>query len=629
MSQDYYIVEQPLGVITSDSKLEKLWRNYPGRYSIHTERIIQLDPYANISRNPIRYALSHFELCEDVPDDEWISTKLSEFIRDEISSSGYDTPSTFFPECSTEMEIDDVFLWEFMKQSEWENLVTVELPKNNSDEAMAESIYKLLCHPKIGSSKNSSNIDKDAFVKRIVPFIQKQKRLSFILPSFPFKDQNRFRVPYDADTVDFSEVAFLMRLHNVIQSLYQVHPFGADAVILSDGRLYKDIFKIESEKVEEYQWRLKYYRNKLNIAGDISIIDLKELIDRADEDGVVTRILEHIENRIRSSCTSKEEFLNLVQGMKWNMNSRKLLAEVTDEEAWNIIKREKSYVSEKLQPVWVKFNELAEEAAIKYASVNLMLKWTNLLLLFFPEAIRCTVHPKKGQVALAMNYAWNGIAWSEKWPKSFQDINSIPYYQLAKYSAVKKVILKGENYPCFFTTGQYNQNLDAAKHVLPSNGWIYDEFFGREFNIYDRDGFVELGKGDPYFNWERKLQSSEYYTSLLQFRIAHYKKYGFGVHAIFYKGKLIGQMGLQVLNEKHDEIEYVIFLGQNYVHKGLGRKLLDYLFARCREEGIKQIYGIIRSDNEAARNSIKKYKPKQIRTMSHYHQKGILYGIKL
>lgn len=629
MSHDYFIVEQPLGMSGTDSKFEKLWKNYPGRYSLNTERIIQLDPYAHLSRTPIKFLLNHFDINALLPDDEWMGTALHVFIRDEINTSDNEMPTSFLPECLEEIEIDEAFLWEFMKQSEWEKLVTVELPKDNSDEAMAEAIYKLLCHPKIGSSKNASNIDKSAFINKVVPLIRQQKRLYFILPSFPFKDQNRFRVPFNADTVDFSEMSFLMRLHNVIQSLYQVHPFGADAIILSDGRLYQDIFGIDPHYVDEYQWRLKYYRNKLNIAGDISVIDLKELIERADENGEVTAVIQHIENFIRTNYVSEKEFLSLVQGMKWNMNSRKILEQLSNEDAWKVIKDDKRTIPTDLWSVWEDYHSLAIEAAIKYASVNLMLKWTNLLQLFFPEAIRCTVHPKKGQVALAMNYAWNGIAWSEKWPKSFQDIRSVPYYKLAKFPNIKKVILKGVNYPCFFTTGQYNQNLDAAKHVLSPNGWSFDNIFGREFTVYDLDAFVELGKDDPLFNWERKIQSSDYYMSLLQFRIAHYKKYGFGVHAIFLEGKLVGQMGLQVLHEKHDQIEYVIFLGQEYVNKGLGRKLLGYLFARCKEEGIKQVYGVIRNDNLIAQNVIKKYNPKQIRTMAHYHQKGILYEIDL
>lgn len=629
MNYDYCVIEQPLGVVSPDSKIEKLWKNYPGRYSLYTDRIVQFDPYANLSRAPIRYLLSHFEIDEALPDNDWIDKALHMFIHDEIPRPNVDVPDTFFPKCSEEIVVDDVFFWDFIKQSEWEKLVTVELPKDNSDKAMAEAIYKLLCNPKIGSAKNASNIDKEEFVAKIVPLIKQQKRLFFILPSFPFKDQNRFRVPYGAETVDFSEVAFLMRLHNVIQTLYQVHPFGANAIILSDGRLYKDIFGANSDQVGEYQRRLKYYRNKLNIAGDISIIDLKDLIERADKNGEITRISDHIEKCIREQYLSEKAFLSLVQGMKWNMNSREFLKDIPDKEAWNIIKKGKDEVSEELQGRWEDFHFQALEAAIMYATLNLMLKWTNLLQLYFPEAIRCTVHPKKGQVALAMNYAWNGIAWSEKWPKSFQDISSVPYYQLAKNSDIKRVVLKEFEYPCFFTTGQYNQNLDAAKHVLPSAGWNYDNIFGCEFSIYDVDDFVELGKDDPNFNWERKIQSSDYYTSLLQFRIAHYKKYGFGVHAIYCDGNLIGQMGLQVLNEKRDEIEYVIFLGKDYVNKGLGTKLLDYLFFRCREEGIKRIYGVIRSDNEIAQGVIQKYQPKPIRTMSHYQQQGILYEINL
>ena len=37
-----------------------------------------------------------------------------------------------------------------------------------------------------------------------------------------------------------------------------------------------------------------------------------------------------------------------------------------------------------------------------------------------------------------------------------------------------------------------------------SDGWNVDNIFGREFNIYDLCEFVELGRNDENFSWERK-----------------------------------------------------------------------------------------------------------------------------
>ena len=115
-----------------------------------------------------------------------------------------------------------------------------------------------------------------------------------------------------------------------------------------------------------------------------------------------------------------------------------------------------------------------------------MLKWTNLIQLYFPESIRCTVHPKKNQFALSMNYAWNGIAWSEKWPQSIKDIKTIPYYRLSEYPEVYLAKMHSTGYPCFFTKEKNDKVYECAKKVLNQEGRSFRGFFGREFSIYDR-----------------------------------------------------------------------------------------------------------------------------------------------
>lgn len=627
MADNYSMVE-PLGNGTSNSKLERYWESFEGKYGLKTSRIIQFDPYASMSRCPVKYILEKFELSKDVPSEEWIQYNLKQFIREEAMSVIADMPQYFLPKIDGEIFLPDEYLENFLHNSEWENFLKLELPKDDSYIEMAKCIYELLCNPQIGSSKNALNNDSDTFVSRILPLLEQKKRLLFILPGFPFKDQNRFRVPYNASCVDFSEISFLIRLHNLIQVLYQVHPFGAEVLVLSDGRLYQDIFHIDSKEVDDYHYRLHDFRNKLNIQGDVSIIDLKNLIERADENGEISRITEYIEEVIDSRFKRKDFFQGLVQGMKWNMNSRELLKDYSDADAWSIIKCSRNNIKDDLSAVWDWYQNMAEEAAVKYAATNLMLKWSNLLQNFFPESIRCTVHPKKDQFALAMNYAWNGVAWSEKWPINIKDVSTVPFYTLGEHK-VKLVRFRSNHCPCFFTEELYNQVLDYAKNVLKPDGWNIDNIFGREFNIYDLNEFIELGRGDENFAWERQEMSDEYYKTLLQFRISHYKKHGFGVHAVFINGHLIGQMGLQVLDEQKREIEYVIFLGKKYTKQGIGTKLLKYLFERCKEEGIETVYGVLRSDNDIAKHIVDKFGGKMLKTMAHYHQTGVLYEIRL
>lgn len=627
---EIYSISEPLGNNQNDSKMERCWKSFTGKYGVRTTRITQFDPYASMSRQPDKYMLEKFTISSELPTNDWIFASLLSFIHDEFSSfDTLDIPEKFMPEIEGTIDISDDYLQDFLAQSEWENLLKLELPKDNSAAEMAACIYDILCKPQIGSSKNAKNVDKNDFISQIIPLLANHSRLLFVLPGCPFKDQNRFRVPYPASCVDFSEISFLIRLHNLIQALYQVHPYGGQAIVLSDGRLYQNIFKADSDEVEEYQWRLKYYRNKLNIQGDVSIIDLKEMLERANANGEIDQIISHIKSVLREHHCYKPYFRSLIRGMKWNMNSKALLKDVSDTDAWKIVKGRRSEIAENLVALWDEYDHMAIEAAIEYAATNLMLKWTDLIKKFFPDAIRCTVHPKKDQIALAMNYAWNGIAWSEKWPTNLNSISTVPFFELAKYKRVKQVIFHSTGYPCFFTTEQHNQVFDAAKQVLKADGWNVDDLFGREFSIFDHNEFVNLGKNDAHFIWEHKTMSEEYYTALLEFRINHYRKHGFGVHAIYKGDKLIGQMGLQVLDEQKQQLEYVIFLGKEYVGQGIGTKLLSYLFDRCKEVGISTIYGVIQSGNIPSIKLMRKFGGKELKSVLHYKQAGILYELKL
>lgn len=105
--------------------------------------------------------------------------------------------------------------------------------------------------------------------------------------------------------------------------------------------------------------------------------------------GEITSLIGHIEAIILGNFVSDEMFLNLIQGMKWNLNSRSILKDYNDSDSWSIIKNRRSEVSENLLDIWDKYHELAQKAAVRYATINLALKWTDLIHKFFPESIRC------------------------------------------------------------------------------------------------------------------------------------------------------------------------------------------------------------------------------------------------
>lgn len=629
MTENYSVIE-PGGSNGAESKLERLWGSFSGCYGIRNTRITQFDPYAAMSSQPIKYSFIPFSIDDTLPSLEWVKNNLKGFIHEENYTSVHQEESlSDLPTVEETIEIPDEDLQSFLNQSEWENSVQLELPKGDTVIALAESIYAILCHPQIGSSKNTRNVNKAKFCEQIIPLLNTRQRLLFVLPGCPFKDQNRFRVPHSADSVDYGEISFLIRLHNMIQALYQIHPYGGQAIILSDGSLYQDIFHIPLSDVNNYKWKLTDYRNKLNLYGDVSVIDLKDMIDRANSEGIITRIQNHIENVIWNYCQLLPQFENLISGMKWNLNSRTLLSELNDHDAWIVITQKRENTPPELQKKWDEYHSVATEAAITYAATNLMLKWTDLIRKFFPDAIRCTVHPKKGQFALAHSYPWNGIAWSRAWPKSISDIQTLPYYKLQDYGSINKVVFRNTKCPCFYTKAHNHSVFDAAQRVLRPDGWNIDDLFGRKFSIYDLPDFYNLGKDDPNFTWARKIVSESYYTTLLDFRINHYKKYGFGVHAVYQGGTLVGQLGLQVLDENSEKLEFVIFLGKDYVRKGIGTKLLRYLFSQCTEAGINKVYGIVRTENDAAKALINKFHGNPMKTLTHYGYTGIMYELKI
>ncbi|GMV22070.1 MAG: hypothetical protein AMXMBFR57_20190 [Acidimicrobiia bacterium] len=570
------------------------------------------------------------------------------FIRTEFGSEDGKRlqPDLSSPQIA-ELEVSDAILYSLASQvdseiSEISNSFALDV-ESDRPEDLARQIYQLICHPQVGSKVNSSNVEVSEFVAAVTPRIAAQERLLFVLLGFPFKDQNRFRVDGDADQPDLGEIAFLLRLYRAVQAIYQLHTYGADILVLTDGRLYQEVFGVPAAKVDRYAEILKAYRSSLNLQGAVSFISLKDLVDRASvaADGeaetsgakaVQLRIRERVEVLVRSEPSLRVPFECLVSGMKWNHESRELLHDATPDGAWKVLTGPREEVDPSLVEQWDDLHKKASEAALSYLSTNLMLRWLDLVRLYFPDAIRCTIHAKPGQICLTRTNAafpWNGVAWTSDWPTSIDDFEVRPWHTLNELGPVRKVTVRTIGRPCFYTTASDGSNIAAARGVLPGGGWKCGEIEGRYLTADDGAALAALGVEDENFAWERLTRNHEYYQKILRFRLAHYQQYGFGVHGIWLRGDLIGQCGLQVLNETRDQVEFVVFLGKSHVRKGVGRRLTEHVLSRCRDAGLRTIYGVVRPENQAGVALLRRFNARPVKTQVHFGYPATVFSIPI
>lgn len=174
-----------------------------------------------------------------------------------------------------------------------------------------------------------------------------------------------------------------------------------------------------------------------------------------------------------------------------------------------------------------------------------------------------------------------------------------------------------------------NSNITLAREALPIEGWSACGIQGRPLLDTDLPSLTALGSEDETFAWERERQGADYYAGLLQFRLGHYWRYGFGVHGLWLGTSMVGQAGLQVLNEENDQVEFVVFLGLHYKGRGLGSCLARYLALRCEEVGMRELYGVVRLDNPEGLALVAKLNGQPLDRMRHFGQEAQAFRINL
>ena len=452
-----------------ESSFEAAWSTLPAGHSLSSRRIEHFDRKTGIFHSPTVYSHMPLMVSDDLPDDDTVGASFGDFVRGEFGSGTRRGQCPPQPLLGPAKEISPQVVTQYLESCESElvygGIVDRIIKEHKTN--MHEQILAILSDPILGNKENARHLNIGDMGKVLAPLIESRARLQFVFPAFPFKDQNPFRTAAPPGHVDFSEVAMLVRLHVLVLALFQVHPYGADWVIISDGPAYASILGVSEQEVSAYRRRLLAFRNLLNIQGTVSIIDLKDLTQKLSSRERGNQIFDETVSHIRAALMrliagGSEEISRaasvLTRGMQWNVNHKCLFQDLSWEDTWALLNAEVvAECPENLKATWHEINRLSQDAALGYAAFNLALKFHNAVSRVLPDSLRGTIHPKRGQIAvprLGDEYPWNGVPVSSSAAVSSSTLSTSSLYRLGRAGKeLQPMYLDGQTAPfCYQLT---------------------------------------------------------------------------------------------------------------------------------------------------------------------------------
>lgn len=447
--------------------IERKWKETPPGYSFVAHKTERYDPSSGFFYAPTEYERIELDYCTDEPpSQQWIHDAFIGFVRGEFGSTSTRGEYPGQVEWKSRLSTSEKVFWKYRDRCESELLYSglIDDLIQSAGTEMSQQLYALFTNPILGNKENLKFMNFNEFSSKVNPLIEQHDRLRIVLPSYPFKDQNTFRTEATPGHVDLGEIALMVRMHVLALAMFQVHPFGADWIIISDGLAYAPIFKVGIEDVIEYKERLLEIRNQLNIQGTVNFIDLKELTQKLQSHQagfeIFDQTVRHIRNVIEGIVKSQngsiyESFLVLVRGMKWNINTRTFSSLLGREDLWILVNTPTvDNVPERLQSHWREFDEIGKNAAFEYAAFNLALRYHSALDRVLPNSLRATIHPKQGQIAVPSFgevFPWNGVGVLRDENLGPTSVETWPLYKLFKqHPNAIPYLLHGQGPPLYY-----------------------------------------------------------------------------------------------------------------------------------------------------------------------------------
>lgn len=451
-----------------ETALERDWRLSNSYGPFEVVRLDKYDPtygcsFRPMTLRPITTEVTNTEFAELTPAS--VEAALKELVRDE--GSGRHKGGSYPVARKEGVTVSDDIVYALL--AHYEALIafgerTEAILENRQLPQPEDKIAAILSDPLIGNKENHDELTIAEIVRGVASTRASGGPLVFVLPAFPFKDQNPFRSDLPASVPDFGEIAMLIHLHCLATAINQVIRNDVIWLIVSDGSVYEGMFDAPHGSASQYLSALRDWRLRLNLGSSIYFIDLQDLVTRHDTalaanparrfsraKQEITAILRSaVSEPSESSATINTYLTELARGMLWNRGWSKAAQQYGLEALWSVhcASCNTECLAPRLHQAAHELWSESLETAIQYAAFNLASRHTGLLSRFLPSAIRATSHVKPGQVGIPREEGvapWNGLAVYKYDSKSDARVYSVPLCKVPEIANIRFQLYGGTN----------------------------------------------------------------------------------------------------------------------------------------------------------------------------------------
>lgn len=288
------------------------------------------------------------------------------------------------------------------------------LDVTSQQEITAQRILELLCLRRYRrGSRTFVDENKTEHLEKIMAAVKSNRPIEIILSFFGYKVRNPLKTwAEEGSEVDLSEVASLLRFHEIAVAIQQLYPPGAKIRVACDGRKYAPAVGYAEDEGS------KYFSNLAEVASFLGINNTVDLFEESDfyPHDIQQKRAEHI-GRIKTQYESGcPETASLIDQLKCSLALTIPVANRTSLQILHLAfcstlsDQELRSLNPEAYDVRRWLCDESVETAIRYIGSYNAVKEAGVLETVGHLALRGTVHPKPGQIGLyAVNEGSNNI----------------------------------------------------------------------------------------------------------------------------------------------------------------------------------------------------------------------------
>lgn len=334
--------------------------------------------------------------------------------------------------------------------------------------AIQEEIWDLITCKRFRKGPiDFANVAKEEMMRKITESLENKTPLVLTFSFYPAKVLNPLKTfSEDGSEIDIGEVASILRLYEITKTISAIHPYGVKFVITQDGLKYHDVFGVPKSSAELYANRIREVIKFLNVGEYIETVEETELYP--DDYHEIRR--DTIEETRDLYNSGEPEILSMVKKLRSNVALSLALKDTGADIGVLALVFNHCIPPELLRDISPYAHELREEigerslqATFKYIGTYKAPYKCGVYTNHLPGAIKCTVHPKEGQIGLyPVNNSANLFPHHGQGHMSFKgksDVDSVRLCFAADLrrannnNSIKGIILPSDRYP--FSDGKH------------------------------------------------------------------------------------------------------------------------------------------------------------------------------